>query len=235
ERKDTVLLGGSGNGVDACGRFNPDHLDPSARSTVRTRYDIPDDAVVIGYLGRIVRDKGLIELIEAWNALREEFPRLHLLVMGDFEPQDPVPVEVERIMREDPRIHLTGFTHDTSSHYAAMDIMTLPSYREGFPNTPLEGASMGLPVVSTRVPGCIDAVEDGVTGLLVPPQDSGALRDAFRAYLTDPDLRMRHGRAGRDRVMREFRHELIREALYKEYLLLLKSRHIPIHASSADP
>jgi glycosyltransferase involved in cell wall biosynthesis len=107
-----------------------------------------------------------------------------------------------------------------------MQVLVLPSYREGFPNTPLEAAAMELPVVATRIPGTVDAVEDEVTGLLVPPRDAEALEQAIRRYLDCPELRQQHGKAGRERVLRLFRQEVVWEALYNEYMALLRQRGI---------
>jgi len=219
-----VLLGGSGNGVDARGRFDPGRLDPGTRERVRERLGIPTGATVVGYVGRIVRDKGVVELVQAWSELRETHPDLHLLIVGPFEPQDPVPEAVARRLREDPRIHPVGLDWNTPPLYTAMDVVALPSYREGFPNVPLEAAAMELAVVATRIPGCVDAVVDGCTGTLVPPRDAAALRDALQRYLEDPDLRRRHGRAARARVLADFEPEAIWSALFEEYQRLLRQR-----------
>lgn len=222
--KMAVLHHGSINGVAAETSFNPSVVGAPARAATRGRHGIPLDAEVIGFVGRVVRDKGLIELVEAWQTLRAERPQLHLLVVGTLEPEDPLPPAVEQLMRTDPRIHLAGFSSDTPPLYAAMDVFVLPTYREGFPVAPMEAAAMGLPVVATEVPGCVDAVHDGVTGTLVPSRDPAALEDALRRYLLDPELRRRHGRAGRDRMLREFRQDDIWAALYAEYLRLLRQR-----------
>jgi glycosyltransferase involved in cell wall biosynthesis len=226
-RKITVLLGGSGNGVDAAGRFDPAALAEGARQRARERLGIPPTALVIGFVGRVVRDKGVVELAAAWTALRDEHPELHLLLVGPFEAQDPLPASVERVLRADARVHLAGMDWNTPPLYAAMDVVALPTYREGFPNVPLEAAAMRLPVVATRIPGCVDAVRDGVTGTLVAARDPGALANALRAYLRDPELRDRHGRAGRDRVLREFRSEAIWEAIHQEYRRQLEARLEP--------
>jgi glycosyltransferase involved in cell wall biosynthesis len=222
--KIAVLLGGSGNGVDAAGRFDPAGLAADARDATRARFGIPADAVVVGFVGRLVREKGIVELTAAWKDVRDSHPRAHLLLVGPFEPQDPVPAEVERALRDDPRVHLAGEDWNTPSLYAAMDVVVLPTYREGFPNVPLEAAAMGLPVVATRIPGCIDAVADGRTGTLVPPRDAVALGRAMRAYIEDGDLRRQHGTEGRARVLGEFRQEALWEALYEEYAALLARR-----------
>lgn len=219
-----VLLNGSSNGVNAVGRFNPDRVGPAARQEMRARFNIPSGATVIGFVGRIVRDKGLVELAAAWTALREEFADLRLLLVGPFEPQDPVPEEVKTLLQTDERIHLSGMVEpgEMPAFYAAMDLLVLPTYREGFPNVPMEAAAMGLPVVASRVPGCIEAVEDGVTGTLVPVRDAAALTEALRRYLADPALRTRHGQAGRARMLRDFAPEALWHAQYQEYVALLE-------------
>ena len=215
--KAAVLGSGSANGADAEGKFNPTRYD---RRAARAALDIPPDARVVGFVGRIVRDTGVVELAEAWRALRDEFPALWLLVVGPVEPQDPVPPAVLEALRTDRRVVMPGALWDTPPLFAAMDVAALPSYREGFGIVNIEAAAMGVPVVATRVAGCVDAVADGMTGTLVPPRDPAALAAAVRRYLADPDLRQRHGEEGRRRVLREFRPESIWEGLYREYCRL---------------
>lgn len=113
-----------------------------------------------------------------------------------------------------------------------MDLLVLPTHREGFPNVPLEAAAMELPVVATRIPGCIDAVEDSVTGTLVSARDAEELANAIRMYLKSPALRRRHGLAGRKRVLREFPQEAIWESLYSEYVRLMHDRGVPMQTDS---
>lgn len=219
-----VPANGSISGVDAVVKFNPDRLPEGTRSGVRARLGIPEDALVIGYVGRIVRDKGIVELTQAWKSLREMYPELHLMLVGPFEPQDPVPLETEKQLRSDPRVHIVGLDWNTPPYYAAMDIAVLPSYREGFGLVALEASAMRLPVVATRIPGCVDVVEDGVTGILVEPRNAGQLAEALRVYIEDPVRRHANGHAGRERALRDFRQESVCEATFEEYEKLLTRR-----------
>ncbi|MBN8604812.1 MAG: glycosyltransferase family 4 protein [Planctomycetes bacterium] len=221
-----VLLNGSINGIDAAHRFNPDRFDANTRDEVRQKYGIPADAIVIGFVGRIVRDKGMIELAQAWKTLRQEVPNAHMLLVGGFEPQDPIPADVERELQTDERIHMAGWlgAADIPNLCTAMDVLALPSYREGFNTVLLEAAAMRLPVVASRVPGCIEGVVEGQTGALVPAYDFKALAEAIKVYLQDADLRKRHGHAGRERVLRDFRPEDMSAAIYQEYVQLLAEK-----------
>lgn len=232
--KITVFLGGSGNGVDARTRFNPATLPVGTRNQMRSSLDIPPDSLVVGFVGRIVRDKGVSELASAWHALRDDFPSAHLVLIGPEEARDPVSPETLAGLREDSRVHLIGSVADPAPWYSAFDLVVLPTFREGFPNVPLEAAAMEVPVIASRIPGCVDAVKDGATGTLVPPGNSETLAKAIRMYIADPDLRLKHGSAGRKRVLEEFQQEAIWEAMYQEYRRLLTARGIHMPEFSAQ-
>lgn len=213
--KARVLLQGS-NGVDATERFDPAGVDGAA---VRRQLKIPEDAYCVGFVGRMVRDKGIIELTDAWRSLRRSNPVLHLLLVGPLEARNRIPDIVFSALEEDSRVHLVGEIADITPYYAALDLVVLPSHREGFPNVPLEAAAMALPVVTTNAVGCADAALDDKTGTVIDVGDAEALAQAIAAYAADPEMGRRHGRAGRQRVLRDFRPERIRAAmieLYKE-------------------
>jgi glycosyltransferase involved in cell wall biosynthesis len=221
--KIAVLLAGSGNGVDASGKFRP--IDGEVRQALRAERGIPADALVIGFLGRLVRDKGVVELAAAWQAMRERDPRLRLLLVGFEDATDPLPASTLESLRADPRVRTADAVTaaELARLYGAMDVVALPTYREGFSNIALEAAAMSLPIVASRVPGCTDAVVEGVTGTLVPPRDPAALAAALDRYLRDPELRASHGEAGRRRVLAEFRPEPLWRALAAEYARLIAS------------
>lgn len=226
EDKIKVLANGTYNGVDAKGRFNPEKYPKETGTQIRRKYGIPEKALVLGCVSRIVRDKGIAELVEAWQKLRVEFENLYLLMVSVFESGDPVSPEVAQILNNDDRIVITGYVYDMPEHYLAADLLTLPTHREGFGYAIIEGAAMGLPAVATRVTGCVDALEDGRTGILVPAKDAGALYEAIKRLLLDKPLREELGRAGRQRVLKCFVPETIWAGLHNEYVDLMRKHTV---------
>jgi glycosyltransferase involved in cell wall biosynthesis len=217
---------GASHGVDLT-RFNRQACRADSRDCVRRRYDIPPAATVVGFVGRLVNDKGIKELSEAWPELTVAFPDAHLLLCGAFEPHDPVPLDVVNRLRADPRVHITDrFEADMVSIYTALDICVLPTYREGLPNVALESAALEIPIVATRVPGCVDAVIDGVTGILVEPKNARALATALRLLIANPELRLRLGRAARAFVAERFSESAVSETLLQEYQRMQTLHHL---------
>lgn len=229
-----VLGHGSVGGIDAECKFNPECYGEEVKREIRTRYNIPNDALVIGFVGRIVADKGMNEFTQAWHMVRQEFPDVHVLLVGVFEAGDPISSENEELLRNDSRVHLTGWRQDVPEHLSVMDLLVNPSYREGFGVVHLEAAAMRIPVLATDIPGCVDSILNGVTGTLVPPRDRIALQKAMRQYVGDPDLRRRHGEAGRVRVQELFRPDMLSEAMLKKYHCLLKSCNVQMNVEWND-
>jgi glycosyltransferase involved in cell wall biosynthesis len=222
-----IKIAGFPNGVDAQEKFNPARFTAQARRELRAQYGLPAQALVVSFVGRVVRDKGLVELTRAWQILRQEWPTLHLLVAGPFEAEDPLPADIEHVLRTDPRVHLTGYVVNPAPIYAVSDVFAFPSYREGFCLVGVEAAAMELPVVATRISGVVEAIPDGVTGTLVPLYQVEALARAIRPYLNDPELRRRHGQAGREYALSHFNPEILCEEMYQEYLRLLSQKGLP--------
>lgn len=210
-----LLGGGSSRGVDM------DVYSPG-KSDVRERYGLPHDAPVVGFVGRLTRDKGLPELVEAFDAILQAEPKAHLLLVGWFDAsEDMLGNDVRRRIECHPRIHLTGFVEGTAAFYRAMDVMVLPTWREGFPNVVLEAGSTGIPVITTMSTGSRDSVVPEVTGLLIPPGYPEAITEAVVKLLRDPELRQRMGQAARAWVQKHYINERVlglTAAYYKELL-----------------
>lgn len=226
--KVTVLGAGSSNGVDA-ERFRPRPENDPETAARRRELGIPDAAPVIGFAGRFTRDKGIGELLDAFDgALSTRFPEARLLLIGDFEDGDPVPAAVRERLVAHPRAIRAGFVADAAPWYGLFDVLAFPSHREGFPNAPLEAAASAVPVVGYAATGTVDAVAAGETGTLVPVGDAAALGEALVRYLEDPGLARRHGAAGRARVERRFRREAVWALWEEEIRGLLAERGQPV-------
>jgi glycosyltransferase involved in cell wall biosynthesis len=198
KRKLRLLGEGSSNGVDV-DRFSP---GPSA---VREQLGIPHYVPVIGFAGRLTRDKGLPELCEAFDRILCAEPSTRLLLVGWFDAAEDAldPGLRARILRH-PRIHCTGFVPDTAPYYRAMDVFVLPTRREGFPNVVLEAAATGLPVVTTESTGARDSVLPEITGLLIPPGYPDAIYEAVMKLVRDPQRRECMGKAARAWVLEHY-------------------------------
>lgn len=230
EAKLRLVGDGSSNGVDV-DRFHP------GPDQVRISFGISRDAPVIGFVGRLTRDKGIPELIEAFEALRVQLPNAWLFLVGWFDNSEDALSAAQRARIErDPRIICTGYVSDTSPWYRAMDVMVLPTRREGFPNVALEAAASGIPVISTVATGARDAVLPERTGLLIPPGDSDAIRLAVCSLLDDPDRRKAMGTAGRAWVKDRFesaRVHRLATALYSALLNAAEPRRATVLAKDA--
>lgn len=185
-----------GNGIDLS-RFDPASVAQGARDAVRAELGIQEDALVVGFVGRLVEEKGVPELIEAMALVRREVPNACLLLVGPVDEHKPDALSPRHI-GEDARsyCHFAGLRQDMPEVYSAMDVFAMPSHREGFPRSPMEAGAMGLPAVLTDIRGCREVVSPHENGLLVPVRDSERLATALRTLLIDADTRARMGAAG---------------------------------------
>ena len=136
----------------------------------RDESNVSHNDILIGFIGRLVPDKGIDILLDAFSSLFSKYDNIKLIVIGDYEPHRGRLTDRQiQLLKNDSKIFHVDFTYDIEKYYAAMNILVLPTKREGFPYTLMEAAAMELPVVATKVTGCIDAVIDGETGLLVEP------------------------------------------------------------------
>jgi lipopolysaccharide/colanic/teichoic acid biosynthesis glycosyltransferase/glycosyltransferase involved in cell wall biosynthesis len=218
-----VAASGSSNGVEV-GHFAPAPAMARRARKLRRRLGIPAGAAVLGFVGRLTRDKGIAELVAAYDHLRQTRPWMRLLLVGCFESGDPVPAAARDAIERDPSILVTGFVDDPAPYYLLMDVVALPTHREGYPTVALEAAAARRPFVTTRVTGAADAVEDGKTGLLIPAGDASALAGAVASLLENPKLAAAMARRAQRRAMTEFSQDRVWKALEQIYRDLLASR-----------
>lgn len=192
-----------GNGVDL-GRFDPSrHAD--TRHQVRAELGIGDDEVLIGFVGRLVAEKGYREVFAAAREVHLLHPSARFVVAGPMDPDkaDAISSE-ERDRAEASGVRFLGLYEEVERLYAALDLYVLASHREGFPRSAMEAAAMGLPIVATDIRGCRQVVDHDRTGLLVPVRDPTALAAAIGALVSDENRRTSMGTAARDKAVAEF-------------------------------
>ncbi len=188
-----------GSGVDTA-RFRPSAAPRPAAEVFR-----------VLFAARLLWDKGVGEYVEAARRLKAQGMPVEFLLAGAPDRGNPaaVPDDVVQSWQDAGLIRALGHVEDMASCLHQVDLAVLPSYREGLPKSLLEAAACGLPIVTTHAPGCREAVEDGLTGLLVPCRDAAALAEAIRFMFEHPGERVRMGAAGRERVEREFDEKLV--------------------------
>jgi lipopolysaccharide/colanic/teichoic acid biosynthesis glycosyltransferase len=218
-REKTAILANGSCGVDTT-HFVPEMTRSVATRKLSREVGIPEGAPVIGFVGRLVKDKGIRELVAAFIELRRSLPDLHLLLVGGFEEEDSIDQEIREAIHSTPGIVRVGFVSDPDPYYKLMDVVALPTYREGFPQISLEAQASGIPVVTTDATGARDSVIHGITGIVVPVGNSIALAAAIARLLADPEFRARMGQAGRDWVVHAFRREIVWDAQVDLYQTL---------------
>ena len=172
---------------------------------------------------RLIREKGVEDVLNACQALWAEGVPLELLVAGALDDGNRSALSPEELhtLRADPRIHCLGHVDDMRALYAASDVVVLPSWREGLSRALIEAAAMERPIITTDVPGCRDVVDHGRSGLLVPLHDSRAIQLALQLLREHPDLARRFGKAARRKVEAEFQVSLVNEHTLTQYQRLL--------------
>jgi len=195
-KKVSLVSNGSANGIDLL-RYDP-RIFEGKKTEVRRKWDIPDNVLVIGFVGRLRKEKGVNELVMAFEKLLKKYTNLYLLIVGPEEIQNKELLrDVEYFIKNDPRIVCVGYQDKPEEFMAAMDIFVLPSYREGFGLVNLEASAMRLPVVSTDIPGPRDSVINNETGFLVQAQSIDSLFLSMEKLIKNKDLRIKMGEAGR--------------------------------------
>lgn len=183
----------------------------------------PGAAPVFVMVSRMLRDKGVRELVEAARRLRAEGAPLVVRLVGGVDAQNPNSLTEHELRAavDEGAVEWLGHRDDVPAQLARADVAVLPSYREGLPKSLLEAAACGLPIIATDVPGCREVVRHGVSGLLVPPRSADGLVTAMRTLAADPDLRARMGQAGRELVVRELSQTYVAEQTLRTYSRLL--------------
>lgn len=220
--KSRVIWNGSAAGVDF-DKFDVNRKDAWAKA-IRERFQIPGDAKVFVFVGRLNRDKGINELFTAARRLLREHEDAWLLLVGSPEINDSIDPQLCRWSQEEPRVVYAGFTNEVEKYIAASDVYVLPSYREGFGVSTIESEAMGIPVIVTDIPGPTEAMVKDSTGLVVKKADADELFAAMEKLYGSGALRGEMGRRGLEFVSERFERKRLFEKILADRRDLLRGR-----------
>lgn len=216
-----VIGHGSSNGIDM--KF----FDPSIKhfEDIKKRYNLENKFVFL-FVGRVVSDKGVNELIYAFNKISKMHENVSLLLVGPFENNlNPISAESFKIIHSNKNIQSIGFIDDVRPYFACCDVFVLPTYREGFPNVLLQACSMSIPCIATDINGCNEIITNNFNGLIIKPKDRLDLYNAMKKYLLDERLLKKLSMHSRKDIYKKYQRENFHHFLLEEYKELLKSKN----------
>jgi len=214
-----ILGNGSSNGIDVS-HYSNDAVDKNMATKLKEDLGIAEDDTVFIFIGRVVKDKGINELAEAFDAISKINPKAKLIIVGPSEDHlDPVDPATESIITTNKNIRAVGLIKDIRPYLFISDIFVFPSYREGFPNVVLQSNAMGIPCIVSDINGSNEIVKHNHNGLIVPTKDVQALKDAMLELLLDPAKTEKLAMHCRDNIVKKYK----REVIWKEMLKLYKS------------
>ncbi len=212
-----VIGNGSSNGIDTehydRKKVAPEHIDALKKQLEVT----PQDTVFL-FIGRIVKDKGINELVEAFDDISKSHSNTKLLIVGPSEKElDPIDDTTEDLIKSNKNIHETGMVEDIRPYVAISDVLTFPSYREGFPNVVLQASCMETPCIVTDINGCNEIISENFNGLIIPVKDSFALKEAMLHLYNNPEKTKELAKNARQNIINKYKRELIWKELLNLY------------------
>ena len=213
-----VIANGNVNGIDTT-FFNSNTISEQQQQNLRNELGIDSSDFVFVFIGRLVADKGINELVRAFLSL--EIPNCKLLLVGPYETEDPLQPETLKAIQQNDSILSVGFQHDVRPYLVISDCMVFPSYREGFPNVVMQAGAMGLPSIVTDINGSNEIIIEGFNGTIVPAKNVTALSNAMIRIKEDETWRNQLQSNARSSIISRYEQELVWEALlikYKEFL-----------------
>ena len=222
-----IIANGSSNGIDTA-FFSPDQVTQIERVTLREKLNIQPDDFVFVFVGRIVSDKGINELIKAFSELQavenNEPAGIKLLLVGGLENDlDPLNPETLAEINQNKDIISVGFQQDVRSFFAIADALVFPSYREGFPNVVMQAGAMGLPSIVSDINGCNEIIIEGENGLIIPSKNVEKLKEKMLTLAKDKNLYTKLKGNSRRMIENRYEQSVVWNALLEEYEGLLQS------------
>lgn len=222
-----VIGNGSSNGIDIL-FFSPEQVSESQKDLLKKQLNIEDSDFVFVFVGRLVGDKGINELVKAFslvNKAKDAQQNFKLLLVGPLEQElDPLPADTLNEIESNPDIINVGFQKDVRPYFAVSDVLTFPSYREGFPNVVMQAGAMGLPSIVSDINGCNEIIIDDKNGLIVPVKNTEKLKEAMQRMKSDTAYYQQLKMNARPMIESRYEQSVIWNALLSEYKKLLKEK-----------
>jgi glycosyltransferase involved in cell wall biosynthesis len=220
-----IIGTGSSNGIDTV-HFSPIHFLPKEKADLRTNLNIRSNDFVFCFVGRLVKDKGINELIQSFIKINQQYLYTKLLLVGPFERKlDPLLPATEKEIQNNPNIISVGYQSDVRPYFSISDALVFPSYREGFPNVVMQAGAMGLPSIVTDINGCNEIIAEDINGTIIPVKNALALQQKMEDYLIDKDLLSRHKASAREMITSRYEQKIVWQAILNEYKSL-EEKHV---------
>jgi len=220
ESKVKVIANGSSNGIDT-EHFNSDLYDKKSKEILKQKLKIHNEDFVFIFVGRLVKDKGLNELIEAFSKLNNHIVNAKLLLVGGYEKElDPLLPKTLKAIETNANIISTGWVDDVRPYFSISNVLTFPSYREGFPNVVMQASSMGLASIVTDINGCNEIIKHQQSGLIIPKKDTQSLYKAMEFAFQNKDILRGMGVKSRKNMVEEYEQKVVWKAILDEYTKL---------------
>lgn len=217
QEKLTVIGNGSSNGIDT-EHYDRKNVPQEEINKLKQLFNIEPEDTVFLFIGRIVKDKGINELVEAFNDINKMHTNTKLIIVGPHEKLlDPIDAKTELIIKNNKNIYETGMVEDIRPYVAISHIFTFPSYREGFPNAVLQACCMDTPCIVTDINGCNEIISNNFNGLIIPTKNSTALKEAMLELYKNPDKTKEMAKNARPNIIKKYKREFIWNELLALY------------------
>ncbi|MCL9805128.1 glycosyltransferase family 4 protein [Flavobacterium amniphilum] len=212
-----VIGHGSSNGIDTS-YFDPELYNNEEKEVLRQKWGIKPEDFVFIFVGRLVSDKGINELIRSFGELSKSTENMKLLLVGDLEENlDPLLPETLELIKNDESVIWVGYQNDVRPFFSISNVLTFPSYREGFPNVVMQAGAMKVPSIVSNINGCNEIIKHGVNGLIVPVKDGKALLESMEFICKNQDVYKGILEKSRNEIQSKYERKVIWEALLNEY------------------
>ncbi|MFT4800577.1 MAG: glycosyltransferase involved in cell wall biosynthesis [Flavobacteriaceae bacterium] len=209
-----IIWNGSVNGINI-EYFSPEVVD---ENSLREKYNLTKEHIVFGFIGRIVKDKGVNELIVAFLKLNEVYPYTKLLIVGPIEEDNIIDATTKYEIENNPNIVFCGSQKDVRPYLKLMNIFTFPSYREGFGISLMEAAAMNIPAISSNISGCNEIIKDGYNGKLISSKSTVELFNMMKHFVDNPEKVLEMSNVSRQFVIEKYDQKILWDKALKKYL-----------------